>query len=185
VSKTRKTVIGICLLFLLAMAITTIALSNRKEDIFINQMGKEVKLSDLKGKVVLMNFIYTSCPNEGCDLLSRQLMRVQLLLKDRVGKDLFLVSISIDPEKDTSQVLQEYASKHKADPNGWHFLTGDKAAVERMMKKYAVVWKTDPDGKRHHSVVIALIDREGKKVAVYDDYNYDTLKIVEDIKKLL
>ena len=184
-SKTHKIILLIAFPFLLISAISSCSKHDIDDEVFINQMGQGVRLRDFKGKVVLMNFIYTSCDNKGCDALSLQFLRLQLRLRDSTDKNLFFLSVSIDPEKDTPEVLKTYAQKFKVDPNAWFFLTGSPGAVERLMKKYAVVWKTDPDGKRHHRVVMALLDRDGRKAAEYNDYNYDTEKIIEDIKNLL
>src|SRR6185369_11872426 len=76
----------------------------------------------VKDKVVVINFIYTSCPDE-CALETARLAEVQKILGDRVGKDVFMYSISIDPDKDTPKALREYAEKFEAGP-GWLFLTG-------------------------------------------------------------
>ena len=155
------------------------------EGVFTNQTGQQIRLKDFKGKVVLMNFIFTSCPNKGCDLLSLQLLRVQNHLRDRIGKDLFLLSVTMDPKKDTPEVLKNFASRYKADPEGWYFLTADKRTTNRLMEQYNATWMTYSDGSLHHKVVIALLDKNGNKVAVYDNSEKNAEKIVEDITKLL
>ena len=188
-TKISKITILICL-FLFALSLGVYSYSkneiNEIEDVFINQMGKEVRLSDFKDKVVLMTFSYTSCPKEGCYLLGMQLLRVQLLLKNRIGKDLFLLSVSIDPEKDTPEVLMKSAEKYKVvDHKGWFFLTGSAEAIDRLQKRYGVVWETDPDGSRYHKVVIALLNQKGETEKVYNSYRNAAKKIVKDIKTLL
>lgn len=139
------------LIIILISIVATVSLSpyvraESQNDIFINQNGKEVTLSDFKGKLVLMDFIQSECPRSGCNLLSLQLLKVQLLLKNRIGKDLFLLSVSMKPETDTPEILKEYAEKYKADPSGWFFLTGAKDAIDRLMKKYGAAWVTLKDG---------------------------------------
>jgi len=66
---------------------------------------------------VAINFIYTSCPNS-CPLETARLMKVKRILGDRVGRDVFLYSITIDPERDTPEVLKEYAEKFQIGPGG-------------------------------------------------------------------
>jgi protein SCO1/2 len=132
-----------------------------------------------------MNFVFTSCPHGGCDLLTVQFLRVQNLLKNRLGKDLFLLSISIDPKNDSPEILNKFAKKYKVDSNGWHFLSSDKKTIDRISKKHGLEWKTDPDGERHHKAVIVLLNKKGEKVIVYNDKDYNTLEIVKDIKRLL
>ncbi len=186
-SKKYKITIGIFLvvLFLSAGVIGFYDDNSIADEVFINQMGEEVRLKDFKDKVVLINFIYTSCPNKGCYLVGMQLLRVQLLLKNRIGKDLFLLSFSIDPEKDTPEVLREYAKRFKVlDSGGWFFLTGNPEAIDRYRKKHGVVWETGPDGKRFHRVAVVLLNQKGETEKVYK-IKYKTKKIVEDIKALL
>ena len=100
----------------------------------VNQDGKTVRFYDdlIKGKVVAISFIYTHC-GDSCPAETASLRQVQKLLGDRVGKDIFFYSISIDPEHDTPKVLKEYAEKFKVGP-GWSFLTGSKADVTLLRK---------------------------------------------------
>jgi len=92
--------------------------------VLVDQDGRKLRFYDdlVKGKVVLVNFIFTSCRGP-CPLETAKLRQVQELLGDRVGRDIFMYSISIDPETDTPAVLKAYAQKFKVRP-GWKFLTG-------------------------------------------------------------
>src|SRR5919199_6556164 len=92
----------------------------------ITQTGQTVHFYDdlLKGKSVAINVIYTRCKDR-CPLETAKLAQVQRLLGDRMGRDIFFYSISIDPEFDTPAVLREYAEKFNAGP-GWLFLTGKR-----------------------------------------------------------
>lgn len=156
-----------------------------QSDIFINQNGKEVSLSDFRGKIVLMDFIQSECPRKGCNLLSLQLLKVQLLLKNRIGKDLFLLSVSIEPETDTPEIMKTYAEKYKADPKGWFFLTGAKNAIERLTKKYGVTWVKLKDGSLSHKTITVLLDRQGKLVNTYINPQADAEAIVKKIKAII
>lgn len=97
--------------------------------------GKKVYFYEdlIKGKVVVINFIYTSCPNS-CTLETAHLREVQAILGDRVGQDIFMYSISIDPVQDTPEVLKQYADKFGVQP-GWTFLTGNKDDIVLLQKK--------------------------------------------------
>lgn len=108
----------------------------------ITQDGKKVHFYDdlIKGKIVAIDFIYTSC-GYACPLETAKLAQVQQKLGDRVGKDIFFYSISIDPEHDTPEVLKAYMQKYKVGP-GWTFLTGKKDEIELLEKKLGVY--TDP-----------------------------------------
>jgi cytochrome oxidase Cu insertion factor (SCO1/SenC/PrrC family) len=88
--------------------------------------GRRISLSDLKGKVWIVNFIYTNCPDT-CPIQSAQMR--QILEDFENEKDLRLVSITVDPARDTPEVLSEYARRFSADPARWLFLTGDKEAI--------------------------------------------------------
>lgn len=115
----------------------------------ITQAGKTVRFYDdlLKGKSVAVNVIYTRC-RDRCPLETAKLSQVQRLLADRMGKDIFFYSISIDPEFDTPAVLREYAEKFRAGP-GWLFLTGKREDITAVQKKLGLYSRTDasnPDG---------------------------------------
>lgn len=92
----------------------------------IDQGRRPVTLADLRGKVWIANFIYTYC-TDTCPLQSARLSKLQ---DDFAGeRDLRLVSITVDPERDTPKVLTEYAARYGADPERWLFLTGEKQAI--------------------------------------------------------
>jgi protein SCO1 len=101
----------------------------------ITQDGKPVKFYDdlIKGKIVAIDLIYTQC-KDSCPLETARLRQVQRMLGDRVGKDIFFYSISIDPEHDTPEALRDYAEMYNAGP-GWLFLTGKKEDILLLGKK--------------------------------------------------
>ena len=101
----------------------------------LTQDGKEVHFYTdmLKGKVVLISFIYTNC-TDICPILMPNLVRIQELLGDRSGGDVSLISISVDPEDDTPEELKEYGKKYGAKP-GWTFLTGKKENIDWVIYK--------------------------------------------------
>ncbi|RKZ96656.1 MAG: hypothetical protein DRQ43_04105, partial [Gammaproteobacteria bacterium] len=114
------------------------------------QDGEEVRFFDdlIEDKVVVINFIYTSCPDT-CPLETAQLVRVQKILGDRVGKDVFFYSISIDPETDTPEVLKAYKKRFKAN---WTFLTGEKSDIIKLRKKLGLYIAEIQDGSNNHNV---------------------------------
>lgn len=104
--------------------------------------GKQVKFYDdlVKDKIVVFNMFYAKC--EGiCSPVTRNLVRVQNLLGDRVGKDIFFYSFSLKPKEDTVAALKHYAEMHKVKP-GWLFLTGTADDMELIRRKLGFV---DPD----------------------------------------
>ncbi|PPK37315.1 electron transporter SenC [Pseudomonas laurylsulfatiphila] len=100
----------------------------------VNQDGQKMRFFDdmIKDKVVAINFIFTSC-TDSCPLETARLLQVQKVLGDRVGKEVFLYSISIDPETDTPEVLKKYTEKFRIGP-GWQFLTGNKDDITALRK---------------------------------------------------
>src|SRR5262245_45368029 len=115
----------------------------------VNQDGTTVHLYDdlLKGKAVAINLIYTRCKDE-CPLETARMVQLQHILGDRVGRDIFFYSISIDPEHDTPEVLKAYMEKYGVRP-GWQFLTGKKEDIQLASRKLGLSRTNDlvnPDG---------------------------------------
>lgn len=95
----------------------------------IERSGKRITLADLKGKIWIADFFYTEC-TDTCSLQSAHMARLQADLSGEA--DVRLVSISVDPEHDTPEVLSEYAASLGADPERWLFLTGPREAIYRL-----------------------------------------------------
>jgi protein SCO1/2 len=154
-------VVGLTLFLLLAK--TTIAApqgSPWNETYFpnielIDQDGKKLRFYDdlIKNKEVAINFIYTHC-GDVCPLETASMSQVQKRLVDRVGKDIFFYSISVDPNRDTPQVLQAYAKRYKAG-NGWRFLTGKKQDIILLRKKLGMYRESEEKNvKDHHTSIM-------------------------------
>lgn len=101
----------------------------------VTQEGQPVRFFDdlIKDKVVAINFIFTGC-SDSCPVETARLRQVQKLLGDRVGKDVFLYSISIDPYNDTPATLKAYAQKFAIGP-GWTLLTGEPDDIEQLRRR--------------------------------------------------
>ena len=114
------------------------------------QDGASVRFYDdlIKGKIVAINLIYTTC-KYACPLETARLSQVAKLLGDRMGRDLFFYSITIDPDHDTPAVLKEYAAKYQAGP-GWTFLTGKQQDIELISKKLGLYSEPDPSNPDGH-----------------------------------
>jgi protein SCO1 len=117
----------------------------------ITQDGKTVHFYDdlLKGKIVAIDLIYTHC-QDSCPLETARLAQVQRMLGDRVGKDIFFYSISVDPKRDTPAELKAYAEKFHAGP-GWLFLQGKQEDVELISKKLGLYSDPDPSNRDGHT----------------------------------
>ena len=126
----------------------------------VNQDGKTVRFYDdlIKDKIVAINFIYTHC-GDTCPAETASLRQVQRLLGDRVGKDIFFYSISIDPEHDTPKVLKEYSERFKVG-TGWSFLTGTKANTTLLRKKLGLFREDIEAGKLNEHNTSFMIGNE-------------------------
>lgn len=122
----------------------------------VTQEGETVRFFDdlIKDKVVAINFIYTRCP-DSCPLETARLREVQRILGERVGRDIFFYSITIDPQHDTREVLKQYAEKFKIGP-GWVFLTGKEADITLLRKKLGLYIEDIQDGSNDHNLSLII-----------------------------
>jgi protein SCO1/2 len=146
----------------------------------ITQHGKKVRFYDdlIKGKVVAINLIYTTCKYY-CPLETARLVQLQKLLGERMGKDVFFYSISIEPEHDTPEVLKDYAEKYRVGP-GWLFLTGKDADIKLISHKLGldmVPRADDPDGHTPHLLIGNDATGLWMKNAALDNTKFLALKI--------
>jgi protein SCO1/2 len=130
-----------------------------------DQSGTRVANNDLRGKVVAVNFIYTRCPlPDVCPRLAANFALLQKRLRSRMGTDVVLLSITVDPDYDTPAVLSDYARQWSAISPGWRFLTGDVSSIAAALGE--VYW-TD-EGSIGHNSVTSIIGRDGKLAAQVD-----------------
>ena len=133
-----------------------------------DQNGNRVHLADLHGKVIAIDFIYTRCPlPDICPRLSANFATLQRRFAGQLGRDLILISITVDPDYDSPSVLAEYSRRWSAQP-GWLFLTGDIAALASALGE--IYWVDE--GSIGHNSTTSIIDREGRLAAVVDGSNY-------------
>ena len=145
----------------------------------ITQDGQKVRFySDvLKNKVVVINTFFTTCKNI-CPPMNRNFEKIQEALGDRLGKDVFLVSITVDPETDTPTRLKEYGQRFHARP-GWLFLTGKKENVDWALYKLGQYVQTKDE---HNSIFIIGNEPKGLwKKAMGLAKAEELIRIVEDV----
>jgi len=141
----------------------------------IDQDGKRVTNEDLKGKVTLINFIYTRC-DESCPVMVHKFMDIAKEMKDELGKNLQLVSITMDPEHDSPEILKSYAKKIDVDTTSWSFLTEKKDIVDKVLKGFNFFYQKNEDGGFGHGNAIVMLDKNG----VWK-YNFNVLTVQVDI----
>jgi protein SCO1 len=131
----------------------------------VDQNNRPVSLSQFEGKVVAITFIYTSCPlPDYCFRMSTNFAALQKRFRDRLGRDLILLSITFDPDHDRPEVLAKYAEAWKPDPDGWRFLTGPMASIKQVCGMFGMNFWPD-EGLLTHSLHTVIVDRKRKLVA--------------------
>jgi protein SCO1 len=146
-----------------------------------NQDGERVTLDDLKGKVWLADFVYTTCPGP-CPIISAHMARLERTLPDGAR----MVSFSTDPANDTPAVLKAYAKRFGATYK-WTFLTGPTEQVYDLINHgFMLAISAPPGAPIIHSTKIALVDKTGELRAFYDGTTSDSdVQILADIRTLL
>jgi len=114
-----------------------------------DQYGQHVPLASLKGKPVLFDFIYTSCPGP-CQLLTQHMKLIADKLGPALGPKVSFVSVTVDPEHDRSSRLLDYARAFNANLKGWYFLTGSPAQIDELMRRFRLERSRDGDGEIDH-----------------------------------
>jgi len=150
-----------------------------------DQTRRRVSLSQLAGKVVAAAFVYTRCPLPNyCFRLSNNLGQLQKRFAGRLGRDLVLLSVTIDPLRDTPEVLAKYAANWKADPDSWHFLTGPEADVKAVCRRFGVNFWPD-EGALAHSLHTVVIDRQGKLAANFEGNEFTAEQLGDFVAALM
>jgi protein SCO1/2 len=150
-----------------------------------NQDGQPFGSSQLRGKIWIADFIYTTCPGP-CPMISSRMSDLQKPLEKT---DVHLVSFTVDPAKDTPEVLRGYAEKLQAQPGRWDFLTGPQSAIYDISRngfKLAVSDGSEEAGLPVHSTRMILVDRHGAIRGYYDAAEPDAMtKLLADTNHLL
>jgi len=149
------------------------------DTILVNQDGEKMRFySDLlKGKTVIIDSFFATCQGS-CLPMNRNLEKVQEALGDRLGKDAYIISISVDPTVDTPPALKAYSKKLNARP-GWYFLTGDKASVDFVLTKLG---QFVDDKQDHLNIFIIGNERTGLwKKAFGLAKSEELVKVVESV----
>lgn len=149
-----------------------------------NQDGKSLSLASLRGKVAVVTFIYASC-TDTCPLLTAKMAGIQKRLGSDFGSRVYFVSVTVDPERDTPEVLGRYARAHGADPGGWAFLTGSLVQIREVSRSYGIYVKKQERGDVDHTFLTSIIDQEGTLRVQYLGVRFDPEEMLQDIRSLL
>src|SRR6266571_7988886 len=148
------------------------------------QEGGRLSLRDLRGKVVAVTFMYASCADT-CPLLTAKMATLQAKLGPEFGSRVFFASVTVDPERDTPEVLRRYAQAHEANLDGWAFLTGTPAEIQDVERRYGVYARRNPGGDVDHTFLTSLIDREGILRVQYLGVRFNPDELLGDLRSLL
>jgi protein SCO1/2 len=133
---------------------------------------------------VALTFIYTSCADT-CPLLTAKMAGLQARLGTDFGARVFFVSVTVDPERDTPEVLKRYAQAHGANPAGWAFLTGTPAQIRQVARHYGIYSKKLPRGDVDHTFLTSLIDHSGTLRVQYLGVRFDPEELLRDLQSLV
>ncbi len=150
----------------------------------ISQDGAAVKLADYRGKVVAVTFIFTLCADT-CPVLTPMMSFVQDQLGANFGEKIHFVSITVDPERDTPEVLKEYAQAFCANLSGWSFLTGTPDAIGDLTRRYGVFAAKTANGSIDHTFLTSIIDQRGILRVQYLGVRFDPEEFRRDLVSLL
>ena len=155
----------------------------------VERSGKAITLANLRGTIWIADFIYTTC-TDTCPLQTAEMGKLQEEWNDKPG--LKLVSFSVDPEKDTAEVLSLYADRYKADSQRWLFLTGAKEEIARLVQEgfklsaVPVVNTGSSESVIMHSPRFVLIDRQAQIRGYYDSRDQQALeRLKKDVAILI
>ena len=146
-----------------------LAIGSKLPDFLLTDQHRlTLRTSDLRGKVVAIDFIYSRCPlPDVCPRLSANFAMLQRRFRDQAGDSLVLLSVTVDPEFDTPEVLAAYARRWAAGP-GWRFLTGGVASLAASLGE--VYWAEE--GSIGHNSTTSIIGRDGRLAAQVEGSNY-------------
>ncbi len=148
-----------------------------------DQDGQRLTLSSLQGKIVLLDFIFTQCPGP-CPLLSLKFAQLQQPLAERFGEEVMLLSVTIDPKRDTPEVLRDYAKRYKANLAGWKFLTGSTGEIIRTTAAFGADYQAGAEGIIDHRLLTCLIDGNGMVVKEFVGTNHTVEELLAAIAQI-
>jgi protein SCO1/2 len=148
------------------------------------QDERRLSLQDLRGKVVVLTFIYATC-TDTCPLLTAKMASLQPRLGVEFARRVFFVSVTVDPERDTPAVLKGYGAAHGAKFDGWAFVTGPPAEIREVAKRYGVYIRKTARGDVDHTFLTSLIDTRGRLRVQYLGVRFDPTELLNDVRALL
>jgi protein SCO1/2 len=151
----------------------------------VDQIRRPVTLSQFKGKVVAINFIYTACTYpQFCFRIANHFGVLERRFADRISTDLVLLTVTFDPARDQPEVLAEYAKQWKADADRWRFLSAPVAEIQRVTDLFGVQFYPE-EGLLNHSVRTAIIGRDGRVIANIEGNEHTSAQLGDLVHSVL
>lgn len=153
----------------------------------IDPNGAVQQLDNFKGRVVVVTFLYTQCPYpDKCPLLAEKLAKLRTLLANISGPENFqLLSITVDPERDTPEHLKQYAQGNDRKASNWTFLTGKPPDVAKVAALFGMLYWTEKGGVIEHNMRTAIIDPSGKLVKILTGNDWKPGELGSIVRELL
>ncbi len=148
-----------------------------------DQDGSQVEFASLRGKPMVINFMYTSCPDV-CPLLTASLKIVRDHMNPAEARDIRFLSITTDPEVDTPEVLKAYSRRHEADAPNWSWLTGEARKLSRVWQGFGVSVRRLARGLIEHTTLTVVADAEGVMRFAYFGSAPDPDVLLKDLRTL-
>lgn len=150
----------------------------------LDQNGRSINLSSLKGEYVLINFIYTGCTGS-CPMLTLKMSQVEKKLGPELGKKVRLLSVTLDPEHDNSAQLLKYANEHGANGADWIFLTGTPAQIDNYLAIFKIKRARESDGTIDHVTTNFLLGPDGRQIRQYDGLAVTPSTMADDVNRAI
>ena len=150
----------------------------------IDQNGRHVALPSLKGKLAIVDFIYTSCPGP-CLLLTQKMARLAAGLNSQIDSRFTMLSITVDPEHDGPARLSSYIKAQGIDTKSWLFLTGSPVNIDRLLTDFQLRRRRDPDGSVEHISGVFILGPDGREIREYDGAVVKASTMVDELQKIL
>ena len=153
--------------------------------VLVDTFGRQVRLSELRGHVVLISFIYTACAS-ACPLLTQRMARLRkrLTLAGVGASQTEFLSITVDPSRDSSEALGRYAARFGVASDGWRFVREEPERLQPVLAAYDEWTKAQPDGEIDHPARLYLVDQKGAIREIYSLSFFDEQQAFLDIQAL-
>jgi protein SCO1/2 len=149
------------------------------------QDGKPFRLASLRGKVVLVSFVFTTCNGTCPATTHRMVLATEALAKAGSSDKVHLLSITLDPARDKPAVLRDYMRLYDIDAKNWTFLTGSQKEIDKVLSDWDMWVRPAANGQLNHPSRVFLLDQRGRLREIYDLQFFRPRWVLEDVQQLL